>query len=67
MYYSEASTEDESESDSQSDTSDMEPDEEPPEVAEDSWNPSPTFRYHMNRWWTLYRPTCLSDYVRVAY
>ncbi len=42
--------EDESDSDSKSDTSDMEPDEEPPEVAEDSWNPSPTFCYHMNRW-----------------
>ena len=66
-YYSEASAEDESETDSKSDSSDMETDEEPPEVAEDSWNPSPTFRYHMNRWWKHYRPKLLSDYVRVAY
>ncbi len=67
MYYSKASAEDESESDSKFDTSDMEPDEEPPEVAEDSWNPSPTFHYHMNRWWKHYRPKLFSDYVRVAY
>jgi len=66
-YYSDASAEDESETDSKSDTSDMETDEEPPEVAEDSWNPSSIFRYHMNRWWKHYRPKLLSDYVRVAY
>ena len=66
-YYSEASIEDESESDSRSDTSEMEPDEGPPEVTEDSWNPCPTFRYNMNRWWNHYRPKLLSDYVRVAY
>ena len=69
-YYSQASADDESKSDSKSDTSDMSDigsDEEPPEVAEDSWNPSSMFCYHMNRWWNDYMPKLLSDYVRVAY
>ncbi len=45
----------------------MEPDEEPPQVAEDSWNPSPTFCFQMTKWWKYYKPKLLSDYVRVDY
>ena len=48
--------------------SDIEDDSaECPKVDENTWNPSPTFRFQMTRWWKYYKPKLLSDYVRVAY
>ena len=69
-YYSEELEEEDCEDDALpgDEPSDMEDDSaDSPEVDSNTWNPSPTFRFQMTRWWKYYKPKLLYDYVRVAY